>query len=108
MARDREDPGHAASGAALRRLELTSEPHLRERADDRVRENVPRRLPGPPLRSVPERRHPRRDGAVISFISIGLKARRITRKAKGRTRASPAYSMMREARLFFGFSEEIV
>ena len=108
MARDREDPGHAASRAPLRGLELTSEPHSSERADDRVRENVPRRLPGPPLRSIPERRHPRRDGAVISFISIGLRARRITRKAKGRTRASPDYSTMREPRLSFGFSKELV
>ena len=44
--------------------------HECERADDRVRKNVPRRLPSPPLRSIPQRRHPRRDGAVNFFISI--------------------------------------
>src|ERR1700735_227012 len=75
MARDCEDPGHATSRAALRGLELTSEPHLRERADDRLREDVPRRLPGPPLRSIPERRHPRRDGAVEFHFDLTVNSK---------------------------------
>ena len=34
--------------------------------NDRIRKNLPRQLHRPPLRPLPERRHPRRDGAVMS------------------------------------------
>jgi|HubBroStandDraft_4_1064222.scaffolds.fasta_scaffold85289_1 hypothetical protein len=51
---------------AERRCRIAHMRHDCERADDRVRENVPRRLSGTPLQSILERRHPRRDGAVKS------------------------------------------
>jgi 2-polyprenyl-6-methoxyphenol hydroxylase-like FAD-dependent oxidoreductase len=67
MARDRHATGHAAGRTALRGVEFAPQPHRRQRANDRVRENFPRRLPRAPTRSVPERRHPRRNGAVIAL-----------------------------------------
>ena len=70
MARDRDATGLAAGRAALRGVEFAPEPHRRERADDRVRETFPRRRARAAIRSVPARRHPRRDGAVSAVRSF--------------------------------------
>ena len=70
---------------AERRCRIAHTPHECERADDRVRENVPRRLPSTPLQSILERRHPRRDGAVkIALPEIFACAPSIFGKCDGR------------------------
>src|SRR5271170_7525178 len=76
MARNRHDSGHAADRTALPAIEFAPQPHRRKRTDDRLRKNVPHQLPHPAFRPIPERCHPRRDGAVMSLASLVDKKRR--------------------------------
>src|ERR1700682_5834609 len=73
MARDRDNPGHAANRPALPGLELAPESHHRKHSNDRVRETLPAEFFREAIRSVPARRNPRPDGGVNSLFDKGRK-----------------------------------
>src|SRR6266849_2512977 len=68
MARDSDNPGHAAARPALRSLEFAAESHHHQQPNDRVRETLLPQLFRKAIRSIPPRRNPRPNGAVIPFL----------------------------------------